>query len=217
MTNRVSSIHDINNRYRNSRVSPSPIILDSSPIGYPIPTAALGPATTIRRSRIRNSGVGLPIQISGGSRIIGAPLRTSQVRITPPPVYEVITTPPRVYEIVTPIIEVTPDTVVQHHNNMGRNEASAGRAWVKSNQRGGCPWWCWLLLALLLLGLIAGGLLYFFREKVFGKAEGKEVAVGVVAVGEDKENVKIEKEQGNKNVKNDANEKNLPTPTEPSK
>lgn len=75
----------------------------ASVIGGPVYGSGLGSA--ISREIVHTGAVGL---------------RRSTV-VTPPvyevvehaPVYEAVTTPGKVYEIVTPIVDVTPDTVIQ--------------------------------------------------------------------------------------------------------
>lgn len=112
---RRSRISQINSKYTGPSHSPSRIIVS----GTPIVSSPIGGVTTVRRSRIGTSAIAGGALTSG--IISGAShLRTSKI-VTPPvyevvnnpPIYEVITTPPRVYEIVTPVIDVTPDTVVQ--------------------------------------------------------------------------------------------------------
>lgn len=115
---RISRISQINAKYRGSGVSPSNVIVTG---GYPIAAAPIG-GVTIRRSRIGTSPIGGGVVTVGGVIGGGSTIRTSRIvspavygTVNSPPVYEVITTPPKVYEIVTPIIEVTPDTVVQQN------------------------------------------------------------------------------------------------------
>lgn len=113
---RISRISQINAKYRGSGVSPSHVVVTGG-----LPLAAPVGAVTIRRSRIGTSPIGGGVVTVGGVIGGGSTIRTSRIvspavygNVNNPPVYEVITTPPKVYEIVTPIIEVTPDTIVQN-------------------------------------------------------------------------------------------------------
>lgn len=105
--------------------------------------------------------------VVGAPTVIGAPivhhggLRRSIIN---PPVYEIVehqpvveavTTPGRVYEIVTPVVEVTPPQPVRQ-------------------RRAGCPWWCWLLLGLLLLAILLSALGYLFRHELGLVPAGEE-------------------------------------------
>jgi hypothetical protein len=112
---RRSTINQIVSKYRGSAHG----VVTSSVA--PLPVVVGGP-TTIRRSRIGTSTIGRGVAVNGIAGGISA-LRTSKIvtppvygSVTTPPVYEVVTTPPKVYEIVTPIIDVTPDTVIQQQD-----------------------------------------------------------------------------------------------------
>lgn len=81
----------------------------TSVVGAPIIGATYAPSVVtggvIRNSTIAAGGYGVR-----GSTVVSAPVYQA---VEHPPVYEAVTTPGRVYEIVTPVVEVTPDTVVK--------------------------------------------------------------------------------------------------------
>lgn len=106
----------------------SPTVISTGPAVIPAPTSVIGTRTsTIGRG---TTVTGAPVFASTlapvatntvirSSRVAVSGLRKSVVTTPPvyevvehPPVYEVVTTPPKVYEIVTPIVDVTPDTVI---------------------------------------------------------------------------------------------------------
>lgn len=105
-----------------SHVAPAVIGTGASVIGGPSVVyggrgAVVGRGASVVGGPIYGSTVA-PVISTGG--VIHGGLRRSTVISPPvyetvnvPPVYETVTTPGRVYEIVTPIVEVTPDTVVQ--------------------------------------------------------------------------------------------------------
>ena len=111
-----------------SHIAPAVIGGGASVIGGPSVVyggraPVVGRGTSVVGGPIYGSTVA-PVYSTGGvirnSTIAHGGLRRSAVIAPPvyetvnhPPVYETVTTPGRVYEIVTPIVEVTPDTVVQ--------------------------------------------------------------------------------------------------------
>lgn len=123
-TSAVRGISPVAPIYGTGVVSPTIVSTGPSVIASPsvIGGTTIGRATTVTGAPIFSSTVAPPIAtntIVRSSRVGVSGLRRSMV-VTPPvyevvehpPVYEVVTTPAKVYEIVTPVVEVTPDTVV---------------------------------------------------------------------------------------------------------
>ena len=176
MTQRRSNINIVSSKHIDSQIRRSNIPLTgfvnaATPVGVSV--SALRRSTTRQPSVVRGVGA---IGVGGIHQSVNT-LRRSKIVAPPvyeavnhPPVIETITTPGKVYEIVTPIIDITPDTVIQQT----KTTSTGGRLWARRDRATGCPWWCWLLLGLLLLLMLLAGLFFLYNHFFAGAAVQKE-------------------------------------------